>query len=459
MYSQEDAPMGSDASVISVMIDAIPVNSGGTHTVGVVITTDASLEQQLPAEILDCQDSVKPHYQARFFNSPSQIIFTHEVITTGPQFVLIMVCPKVDVSQSAVRLLGTVAFRNPYGYLAASSFPFLPFYGVLCAVYIVTTGIYFLLALAFKRNLTPLHYGTLAVFVFGVLEVVCMFLLYLQLNFSGFPVCCPLRPLAILSVVLNAMKRSGSRALILSVALGFSVTTDHVKWRTKASLGVLSIAYFAAAVVKDIEIDTNAVPSGMDTWLMLPVTILDVIFVVWFYIAIVSVCVLCVQRVYPSCLPLLRCAVCTHPPPPLTPHPPPSSSQTNTKSLLENTAQTSKLAMYQKLTVAIGSFVVIWCLMAVYSIAVGKGFVNLAWQNVWLLHSFWHLAYYAILTSISLIWTPSKTSNQLAYSFQLAMDEDEADLADEYLDGVDAEFGGSDGDEGGDEGMVDIKRA
>jgi hypothetical protein len=115
--------------------------------------------------------------------------------------------------------------------------------------------------------------------------------------------------------------------------------------------------------------------------------------------------------------------------------------------------------MYQKLTVAIGSFVVIWCLMAVYSIAVGKGFVNLAWQNVWLLHSFWHLAYYAILTSISLIWTPSKTSNQLAYSFQLAMDEDEADLADEYLDGVDAEFGGSDGDEGGDEGMVDIKRA
>ena len=148
MYARDSAPLGGDASVISVVLDAIPVNSGGTHTVGVIVTTDASLEQALPAEILDCEDVTTATYQARFYDTPSQILFSHEVAKTGPQFVMIMVCPKSDVKQSAVRLLGTVAFRNPYGYLAASSFPFLPFYGVLLAVYIVTTFLYFSLALA-----------------------------------------------------------------------------------------------------------------------------------------------------------------------------------------------------------------------------------------------------------------------------------------------------------------------
>ena len=148
MFAQDAAPLGGGVSVISVVLDAIPVNTGGTHTVGVIVTTDASLETSLPAAILDCEDVTTSTYEARFYDTPSQILFTHEVTETGPQFVLIMVCPKSDVAQSAVRLLGTVAFRNPYGYLAATSFPFLPFYGVLLAVYVITSFLYFSLALA-----------------------------------------------------------------------------------------------------------------------------------------------------------------------------------------------------------------------------------------------------------------------------------------------------------------------
>ena len=91
------------------------------------------------------------------------------------------------------------------------------------------------------------------------------------------------------------------------------------------------MAYFVAATIKDFEMDTNALPASIESWLMLPSIALDVVFIGWFYTAI-----------------------------------------TYTKNHLEDTLQTVKLEMYRRLTVAIGIFVALWALMAVLSIAVSK---------------------------------------------------------------------------------------
>jgi hypothetical protein len=392
MYSRLDAPVGGDNSMISGVVDAIPMNEGGKHTVGVVVTSDPSLEKELPNEILECQNTRTSTYRSQFFDTPSSIIYAEEIKRTGPQYVFIMVCPKSSVSQSAVRILGTVAFRNPYGYLAASSFAFLPFYGVLLVVYVLTTGFYMFLSMTFKRNLTLLHYGTIAVFVFGVLEVVCMFLLYLQLNITGVPVCCPLRALAVLSIALNALKRSGSRILLLAVAVGYGVTKNRLTFKEKVIFAAIGASYFIAAAVKDFEMDTNAVPASMESWLMIPVTVLDIITITYFYMAI-----------------------------------------SETRAGLEDTMQTIKLDMYRKLTVAIGCFIAIWAVMACFSVAVYKKILPLPWEHVWVLHCFWHVAYFGLLVTIALIWSPSKNSHQLAYSFQIAMDEEEADMVDDAV--------------------------
>ena len=41
----------------------------------------------------------------------------------------------------------------------------------------------------------------------------------------------------------------------------------------RACLAVLALLYFAAASLKDFEMDTNALPAKMETWLMIPCVI------------------------------------------------------------------------------------------------------------------------------------------------------------------------------------------
>ena len=53
---------------------------------------------------------------------------------------------------------------------------------------------------------------------------------------------------------------------------------------------------------------------------------------------------------------------------------------------------------------------------------------------MWVLHSFWHVAYFALLVTTGVIWSPSANSHRLAYSFQIAMDEEEADAIDTLFD-------------------------
>jgi hypothetical protein len=82
--------------------------------------------------------------------------------------------------------------------------------------------------------------------------------------------------------------------------------------------------------------------------------------------------------------------------------------------------------------------------------------VPLPWQWLWVLHSFWHVAYFALLVATGVIWSPSANSHLLAYSFQVTMDEEEADEVDAFFDDEDFQDEGSDPEKGGDTGDVEM---
>ena len=208
----------------------------------------------------------------------------HIIRQTGPQYVMIFPCPNVAIGDG-VRLKGEVRFRNPYGYLPAQAAGFLPFFGLLAAAYIVAFAFYVLLALIHRAKLTHLHFGTLAVIVFGVLEVVTTFVFYLQLDITGEVACCPMRPLSVLSIVLNAIKRSTSRVLFLSICLGYGIMYDKLSVLTTSAMGAAALLYVGFAINKDIDVAENSMPAVVSLW-NIPVLGLDCVFLAWTILAL-----------------------------------------------------------------------------------------------------------------------------------------------------------------------------
>jgi len=215
--------------------------------------------------------------------------------------------------------------------------------------------------------------------------VCAWFFMYFDLNQSGDAVCCPLSEWAVVAVLLNVAKRTVSRMLLIAVCLGFGVVRPELPTRTSVLIFLLGAAFFGFATYADIRINSDATPKDNDYW-TLPVTIIDMIFVVWTYHGLTQV--------------LLE---------------------------LEQLKQTVKLKMYLRLRSVLFVFVFLWMGFAVLTILIAKEYVPLPWEEQWALHSFWHLTYFFILTTASVTWRPSHQSQQYAYSFQIPASAEEAD--------------------------------
>ena len=411
MWGTGQSPVGSKPSMIDVQLDAAALG-GRTSRVGVLITSQVDLAEQLSVNpalrpLLLCQkDYATANFTAHFYDVPSKIHVTHEVERTGVELVMLYVCPGDDAggSMSPVRFDGSIAFRNPYGYLAAATFGFLPYFAALAALYLVT-GVAYCCVLALNRAfVSRLQWLVLAIFVLGFVETAAMFGLFAQINATGETACCPVHPLVVITVVLNALKRCGSRMLLLVVCFGFGVTKSTLPFTQGCSVFLLGAAYLAVAINHDVQFEMSGTPSAAAKLTNVPVMAVDFAFILWTL-----------------------------------------SSVDKIEAELTASNQHAKLAMYRRLTAVLIVCIASWSLFAVFELAAGHGFVAVAWKFDWLLHSFWHSAYFALLVAIAVIWRPSRLHQEQIW-LQLAMHDDgydEEEMA--VIDGdLDIEFDNDD---------------
>jgi len=318
----------------------------------------------------------------------TEITYTTEVNTSGEQLVAFLLCRHDSDSEqlgTVVELSGDIEFENPYGYLAAISFGSLPFYFVMVVLYVILAVVFTRLVLKHKNEVLRLQMALLVVIFLGLFEVCIWFLFYLDLNASGRPACCPLHQFAFFAIGLNVLKRTISRCVLVAVCLGFGVVRPKLRRKTTVLICALGTAYFGLATNADIRINSSSYPVVDDFWTV-PVTILDVVFVLWIYHGLTIV----IEELF-------------------------------------RLKQTVKLEMYKTLKRVLQLFVVMWVSFALFAIAVSKGSIALSWRHQWVLHSFWHLTYYSILVAVCVVWRPSEQSNQYAYSFQIPSSAEEAE--------------------------------
>lgn len=333
---------------------------------------------------------------------PQAVEASFQVSLTGEQLVTFFYCP-LNSDAPAVTVEGKLTFENPYGYLSGKSIGFLPFYGLMVTMYLLLMCSFLFFLVRHCRNLLWIQYFLFGLITLGFVEVCGWFLLYLQLNYSGVPVCCPLYDGAVVTVVLNVFKRAMSRCLLLAVCLGFGVVRPVLGRGETCVITGLGCLFMGFAIYADIRINNVSTTQTMDLW-GLPVTVLDTIFVTWTYHAL-----------------------------------------TRVQAELERRGQGAKLAMYSKLSSTLVTFVFLWVSFAFFTITVTRGSIPFDWKWQWTLHSFWHVAYFAILCVVGAVWAPSPSSHQYAYSFQIATSAEEADAYemdlecdDEFNDDFDA---------------------
>ena len=323
-------------------------------------------------------------------NSNQMVEQSLQVQHEGEQVAVLVYCSNMEDGVTNVK--GTVTFKNPYGYLSGTSFAYLPFYASLAFLYIVLAITYLVLLLRHRHDLLWLQYVLFGVVTTGLVEVLVWFSMYLDLNFTGKALCCPLHSFATAAVVLNVFKRTVSRCLLVAVCLGFGVVRPKLSWRNTLSILILGVLYFGFSTNSDIRLNSSTTPQ-IDDISTMPVTIMDVVFVLWIFHGLTQV-----------------------------------------EIELTTLRQIAKLKMYITLKQALIVFTIGWIVFAIFSIMCDKKYIDLSWKMTWILHSFWHLSYFMILLVISVVWKPSEQSQQYAYSFQIPSSAAEAEAYEQVIE-------------------------
>ena len=304
MYTKGSAPFGDEESTVSFSV-RVTTDGGSTPTQsqpsGVLFSVliddtnsnqidyqDDPIEGVSVNQALICsnfstssKEDLTIQYRSNVITSSPQLVEQSLIVQQeGEQIVVLVYCANQDSSVTNVN--GDVTFKNPYGYLSGTSFGYLPFYATLAFLYVVLVIVYLVLLLRHRSELLWLQYVLFGVVSTGLVEVLVWFSMYLDLNFTGKPLCCPLHSFATAAVVLNVFKRTVSRCLLVSVCLGFGVVRPKLSWRDTLTILLLGILYFGFSTNSDIRLNSSTTPQTDDISTM-PVTIMDIIFVLWIF--------------------------------------------------------------------------------------------------------------------------------------------------------------------------------
>ncbi|CAN7999950.1 unnamed protein product, partial [Ixodes hexagonus] len=142
-----------------------------------------------------------------------------------------------------------MSLKGTYGYLSAVDWPFLPFYGVMCAVYVLYAIGWLLVSALQWRDLLRIQFwigGSLAVlFYSGMLEKAVFYAEYQSINYTGYSV----QGAVLFAEVLSCLKRSLARLLVIIVSLGFGIVKPRLGVMLHRVI-IVGGAYFIMASVE-----------------------------------------------------------------------------------------------------------------------------------------------------------------------------------------------------------------
>jgi len=314
---------------------------------------------------------------------------------TGMYYLWFVIC---DPELAGTTVNGQTAWKNPSGYLPGMMAANLPFYLFLSIAYLLL-GIAWAINYAIKwKYLMQIHHAISSVVSLGMIETCVWYYDYSNFNTTGY------RPyfVTIFAVIVSALRKAVSRALVLVVSMGYGVVRPTLGGFAPKVLA-LAFAYFIASASLDVVANVGAIDdltSGARVFLVLPVAALDGAFILWIF-----------------------------------------TSLSKTLAQLQQRRQMAKLSLYRYYTNALALSVVVSFVWVGYEMwfKVTDAF-NEKWEADWLTSAFWHVLNFALTVVICFLWRPMEPEHFVGNKSGSA-DANDAFWEEEMIPSVDNELG------------------
>jgi len=310
---------------------------------------------------------------------------------SGPHIMVMSNCD-ARLREFEVSFKGQSLWMNPYGYLPATLYAFLPFYGSMSIVFGALALVWLVLNAIYWKDIVKLQNYITAVLTVCLLENMVLYFDYANFNATGRRHEVTL----FLGILITMLRRTISRMLIMAVSIGFAIVRPDLG-KNKRHILNFGVIYFVLGLTQQILIDLAKVHTGInDHWrtlLSIPVAAADSG---------------CYWFIFISLYHLI--------------------------TMLRVRQQLVKLAVYKTFTKVLVFSLVCATVFSIYHLYLtATRQVLQHWRIWWLLdEGIWNILFSVIFLAICFLFRPSQSAKRYAYS-QLSTDmaDDEYGLEDD----------------------------
>ncbi|XP_014244631.1 transmembrane protein 87A [Cimex lectularius] len=276
------------------------------------------------------------------------------------------------------------------GYLSAANWPLLPFYGIMCLVYVTLGLIWLLVSFLQWRDLLRIQFWIGGVIFHGMLEMAAFYAEYSSFNLTGDS----MPNVILLAELVSCGKRAIARMLVIIVSLGYGIVKPRLGPMLHRVFGV-GILYFLLAVTVSYMrvIKPKNDPANQFVIATVPLAVLDSAICWWIFISL--------------------------------------AQTTRTLRLRRNLV---KLTLYRHFTNVLIFAVVASVIFMLYSIKAHHLTICFTdWKQLWVDDAYWKLLFTIILVVIMILWRPTNNNQRYAFSPLLDAPEDDDDEEEEQF--------------------------
>lgn len=310
------------------------------------------------------------------------------IATTWSDGVYVFIVKILPIEGKDFEIDATFQFNYKNGFISANDWPFLPFYAVMCAVYIIFSLIWFTCSCCYFNEIIRIQFWIGAVIFLGLVEKAAYLAEYESVNKNGYTVEVGL----ICAEFISCLKRSLARMLVIIVSLGFGIVKPRLG-PTLQKVVAVGVLYFILAsidgtfriIARKEDTDNKGILASI------PLAILDVSICYWIL-----------------------------------------TNLQQTMRTLRVRRNVSKLSLYRHFTNTLIFCVVASVVFMVWSLLRHR-FINCLkdWKELWLDDGFWHILFSFILLVIIILWRPSNNSQRFQFTPLMDNDDEEGLMDDE----------------------------
>lgn len=277
-----------------------------------------------------------------------------------------------------------IEMRADYGYLSAVDWPLLPFYGVMCLIYVLFGVIWLLVSFMQWRDLLRIQFWIGGVILLGMLEKAMFYAEYQSINSTGVSV----RGAVLLAEWVSCAKRTLARMLVIIVSLGFGIVKPRLGPMLHRVVGTGTLYFVLAGVESYLRImNVKSDPNNQILVASIPLAVLDSAICWWIFTSLVQT--------------------------------------TRTLRLRRNMV---KLTLYRHFTNTLIFAVIASVIFMLFSIKQHRMVQCLReWKDLWEDEAFWHILFSLLLLVIMILWRPTNNNQRYAFTPLLDSPEDEDD--------------------------------